>query len=156
MDKINGRSRSLPWLIRRKAAGRGQGWEPPASKLDVHSKHTADSHMSNTLVKQMSSSVLSTPAIVGICLGASLFLVLTAAVTCVCYRRRSHWAQGHEKLGGLGKPRGSADKPLALQQHPRRPTAVKSPAGPGGPPQYLKKSPSPTGPGKSPPGVSHP
>ncbi|XP_052121648.1 synaptotagmin-4, partial [Frankliniella occidentalis] len=101
---------------------------------------------------------VSTPAIVGICLGASLFLVLTAAVTCVCYRRRSHWSQGHEKLGGLGKPRGSGDKPLAMQQHPRpcprRPTAVKSPA--GGPPQYLKKSPSPTGPGKSPPGATTP
>lgn len=105
---------------------------------------------------------VSTPAIVGICLGASLFLVLTAAVTCVCYRRRTHWTQGHEKLDGLSKQRGSAfgsafgsaDKPLALQQHPRRPTAVKSPA--GGPTQYLKKSPSPTGPGKSPPGAVTP
>ncbi|XP_034240364.1 synaptotagmin-4 [Thrips palmi] len=100
-------------------------------------------------IRALEAGAVSTPAIVGICLGASLFLVLTAAVTCVCYRRRSHWAH-HEKLAG--KPR--VDKPLALQQHPRRTTAVKSPA--GGPTQYLKKSPSPTGPGKSPPGAGTP
>lgn len=44
------------------------------------------------------------------------------------------------------------EQPLAFQSH-RRPTAVKSPAGTSGGIHYLKKSPSPTGPSKNPPGV---
>ncbi|XP_023723886.1 synaptotagmin-4 isoform X1 [Cryptotermes secundus] len=88
---------------------------------------------------------VTTPALVGICLGATLFLVTVAAVTCFCYRRHSKPLQGGKK--GV---RGGPDKPLALQQH-RRPTAVKSPAGSVGT-HYLKKSPSPTGGARSPPG----
>ncbi|GLH05639.1 Synaptotagmin 1 [Gryllus bimaculatus] len=49
--------------------------------------------------------ILTTPALVGICLGATLFLVTVAAVTCFCYRRHSR------VLGGAGggrkkEPRG--------------------------------------------------
>jgi hypothetical protein len=89
---------------------------------------------------------VTTPALVGICLGATLFLVTVAAVTCFCYRRHSMLSQCGKK--GI---RGGLDKPLALQQH-RRSTAVKSPAGSAGT-HYLKKSPSPTGSVRSPPGV---
>jgi hypothetical protein len=89
---------------------------------------------------------VTTPALVGICLGATLFLVTVAAVTCFCYRRHSMLSQCGKK--GI---RGGPEKPLALQQH-RRPTAVKSPAGSSGT-TYLKKSPSPTGSVRSPPGV---
>ncbi|KDR15169.1 hypothetical protein L798_11062, partial [Zootermopsis nevadensis] len=88
---------------------------------------------------------VTTPALVGICLGATLFLVTVAAVTCFCYRRHSKLVQSGKK--GV---RGGPEKPLALQQH-RRPTAVKSPAGSAGT-HYLKKSPSPTGNARSPPG----
>nr|CAD7406653.1 unnamed protein product [Timema cristinae] len=84
---------------------------------------------------------LTTPALVGICLGTTLFLVTVAAVTCFCYRR-------HTRLTG-GKKR-SPDKPLTLHPH-RRPTAVKSPPGAAGS-HYLKKSPSPTNPARTPPG----
>lgn len=54
----------------------------------------------------------------------------------LCRRRR-----GHTKLG--------PDKSLAFRPPHRKPTAVKSP---GSTSHYLKKSPSPTGPAKSPPG----
>nr|CAD7423158.1 unnamed protein product [Timema monikensis] len=84
---------------------------------------------------------VTTPALVGICLGTTLFLVTVAAVTCFCYRR-------HTRLTG-GKKR-SPDKPLTLHPH-RRPTAVKSPPGAAGS-HYLKKSPSPTNPARTPPG----
>lgn len=94
------------------------------------------------------SFAVTTPALVGICLGATLFLVTVAAVTCFCYRRHSKLVQNGKK--GV---RGGPDKPLALQQH-RRPTAVKSPAGSAGT-HYLKKSPSPTGGARSPPGVRY-
>ncbi|KYN02386.1 Synaptotagmin-11 [Cyphomyrmex costatus] len=53
-----------------------------------------------------------------------------------CRRRREH-----TKL--------NSDKPLAFRPPHRKPTAVKSP---GSTSHYLKKSPSPTGPAKSPPG----
>lgn len=71
-------------------------------------------------------------------------------VTCYCLRRRRLNAMNAK----LGKRRHGPDQPLAFQTH-RRPTAVKSPAG-GNPTHYLKKSPSPTGSSKSPPGISGP
>lgn len=49
-----------------------------------------------------------------------------------------------------GKNRGP-EKPLAFRP-PKRPTAVRSPGGGSGT-HYLKKSPSPTGAAKTPPGV---
>lgn len=65
------------------------------------------------------------------------------AVTWYCYRRR--------RMANI--KRHGPDQPLAFHTH-RRPTAVKSPAGTGGGgTHYLKKSPSPTGPSKTPPGV---
>jgi hypothetical protein len=87
---------------------------------------------------------VSTPAVVGICLGATLFLFMVAALSCHCYCRHST---------GKKCSRGGRDKPLALQQR-RRPTAVKSPAGSTGT-HYLKKSPSPTGTMRSPSRVRH-
>lgn len=79
--------------------------------------------------------------IIGLCLGGAVFVLCMAAVTCYCYRqRRQHHAKRH-----------GPDQPLAFQTH-RRPTAVKSPA--GATTHYLKKSPSPTGPSKTPPGAS--
>ncbi|KAF4529314.1 hypothetical protein B566_EDAN011408 [Ephemera danica] len=90
----------------------------------------------------VSHFAVSTPALVGVCLGATLFLVTMAAVTCFCYRRRSPYTH---KLHA--KPRGSHDKPITL----RRPTAVKSP-GSGPTTHFLKKTPSPSG-VKSPPGA---
>ncbi|KAJ8943565.1 hypothetical protein NQ318_008268 [Aromia moschata] len=82
------------------------------------------------------------PTIVGLCLGGALFGVVIVAVTWYCYRRRM-----------LNNKRHGPDQPLAFHSH-RRPTAVKSPAGTGGGTHYLKKSPSPTGISKTPPGVS--
>lgn len=49
----------------------------------------------------------------------------------------------------LGKRHGP-ERPLAFRP-PKRPTAVRSPGGGGT--HYLKKSPSPTGTAKTPPGV---
>lgn len=49
----------------------------------------------------------------------------------------------------LGKRHGP-ERPLAFRP-PKRPTAVRSP---GGGTHYLKKSPSPTGVAKTPPGVN--
>ncbi|CAH0553645.1 unnamed protein product [Brassicogethes aeneus] len=83
------------------------------------------------------------PAVVGLCLGGAVFGVIMMAVTYYCYRRR-RMASGK---------RSGPDQPLAFHTH-RRPTAVKSPAGTGT--HYLKKSPSPTGPSKNPPGMSNP
>jgi synaptotagmin-4 len=82
---------------------------------------------------------VTTPALVGICLGATLFLVTMAAVTCFCYRKRSPYTHKlHSKR---------SEKPVTL----RKPTAVRSPNS-GPTTHFLKKSPSPTG-HKSPPGV---
>ncbi|CAB3359582.1 Hypothetical predicted protein [Cloeon dipterum] len=83
---------------------------------------------------------VTTPTLVAICLGATLFLVAMAAVTCFCYRRRSPYAA---KM--YAKQR--VDKPVTL----RKPTAVKSP-GSGPTTHFLKKSPSPTD-HKAPPGM---
>ncbi|CAH1379593.1 synaptotagmin-4 [Tenebrio molitor] len=86
---------------------------------------------------------VTSPTIIGLCLGGAVFVLCMAALTCFCYRqRRSHNAKRH-----------GPDQPLAFHTH-RRPTAVKSPA--GATTHYLKKSPSPTGPSKTPPGMSAP
>lgn len=102
---------------------------------------------------------LSTPAVVGICLGATLLLFSVAAVSCFCYRGHH---QPHGRLGKkLRSPVGHIDnKPLAF----RKPTAVKSPishqhcypsqhvvTSAAALAHHLKKSPSPTG-NKTPPG----
>uniref|UniRef100_A0A1B6CR94 C2 domain-containing protein n=1 Tax=Clastoptera arizonana TaxID=38151 RepID=A0A1B6CR94_9HEMI len=92
---------------------------------------------------------VSTPALVGICLAGTLFLATVGALTCVCYRRRQLLG-GHSKLSG-GKKRGGPDGTLVFH-HPRKPTAVKSPAGSSGGTHYLKKSPSPTSQGCTTPG----
>ncbi|XP_044761974.1 synaptotagmin-11 [Coccinella septempunctata] len=84
---------------------------------------------------------VSSPVIVAFCLAALFFFLCLAIVTYFLYRRRIRDAK-----------RGP-DMPLAFQTH-RRPTAVKSPA--GATTHYLKKSPSPTGPSKTPPGMSVP
>jgi len=91
------------------------------------------------------------PAIVGICLGATLFLLTAAVATCFCYKRRLTVGGLHDKF--VEHERGVARSGVACAQ-PRRPTAVRSPAGGPPPPHYIKKSPSPTG-ARSPPGVSH-
>lgn len=85
---------------------------------------------------------VSSPVIVAFCLAGLFFFVCLAIVTYLLYRRRIR----DEKRHGF-------DQPLAFQAH-RRPTAVKSPA--GATTHYLKKSPSPTGPSKTPPGMSVP
>lgn len=80
--------------------------------------------------------------VIALCLAGAVFGVCMVAATCFCYRRRR---------AANGKRHGP-EQPLAFHSH-RRPTAVKSPAGASS--HYLKKSPSPTGPGRSPPGVSN-
>lgn len=85
--------------------------------------------------------LVTSHAVLAICLGGILFVVFLAAVTCFCYKKRR--SQNQKRHG--------PDQPLAFHTH-RRPTAVKSPA--GATTHYLKKSPSPTGPSKTPPGVS--
>ncbi|GLV44143.1 Synaptotagmin 4 [Carabus blaptoides fortunei] len=95
---------------------------------------------------------VTTPAAVGICISATLFVLCVAALTYYCYRRRKNHL--NNKLG-KGRRHGGPNQPLAFQTH-RRPTAVKSPAGSGNTTHYLKKSPSPTGSSKSPPGISGP
>ncbi|KAF7281653.1 synaptotagmin 4 [Rhynchophorus ferrugineus] len=85
------------------------------------------------------------PTIVGLCVGGTLFAVLVLAATYYCYQRRRR----------LRIKRHGPEQPLAFHTH-RRPTAVKSPAGSGTGTHYLKKSPSPTGVSKTPPGISVP
>ncbi|EFN61539.1 Synaptotagmin-11 [Camponotus floridanus] len=79
---------------------------------------------------------VSTATLVTLCLGAAFLLCAVAMTWWLCRRRREH-----TKL--------SSDKSLAFRPPHRKPTAVKRP---GSPSHYLKKSPSPTGPAKSPPG----
>ncbi|XP_046400099.1 synaptotagmin-11 isoform X1 [Ischnura elegans] len=97
---------------------------------------------------------VTTPALVGILLGTTLFLVTVAAVTCLCYRRRHSLvllplhggvaqpfgrrrasAQPNSATASLFGPQGSlrkggcggnggCERPLVL----RRPTAVRSPS----------------------------
>ncbi|XP_071858102.1 synaptotagmin 4 [Bombus fervidus] len=78
---------------------------------------------------------VSTTSVVALCI--AVFLLCAVAMTCwLCQRRREH-----TKL--------NSDKSLAFRPPHRKPTAVKSP---GSTSHYLKKSPSPTGLAKSPPG----
>ena len=79
---------------------------------------------------------VTTATLIGECIGAGLLVCAVAMTWWLCRRRREH-----TKL--------SADKSLAFRPPHRKPTAVKSPGSQG---HYLKKSPSPTGPAKSPPG----
>ncbi|XP_012540713.1 synaptotagmin-4 [Monomorium pharaonis] len=79
---------------------------------------------------------VSTATLVTLCIGAAFLLCVVAMTWWLCRRRREH-----TKL--------SSDKSLAFRPPHRKPTAVKSP---GSTSHYLKKSPSPTGPAKSPPG----
>ncbi|XP_015928434.2 synaptotagmin-4 isoform X2 [Parasteatoda tepidariorum] len=91
---------------------------------------------------------VTTPALIGICLGSAFFLVTLAAVTCFCYKRRSPSASA-QKLSSVFK-KHHPDKPLVL----RKPTAVKSPSsGSVSGSILIKKSPSPTQPKISPPGT---
>ncbi|CAG0912688.1 unnamed protein product, partial [Notodromas monacha] len=79
----------------------------------------------------------STPALVGICLGASVFLVSMLAVSCLCYRRRAYHYKPYT--------RKFPERPMNF----RKPTAVKSP---GTQSHYLRKSPSPSSGFRTPPG----
>ncbi|CAL7944290.1 unnamed protein product [Xylocopa violacea] len=79
---------------------------------------------------------VSTTTIVALCIVAVFLLCAVAMTWWLCRRRREH-----TKL--------NSDKSLAFRPPRRKPTAVKSP---GSTSHYLKKSPSPTGPAKSPPG----
>lgn len=84
------------------------------------------------------SEQLSTPAVVGICLGGALLLISVAAVSCFCYRGHQQQSsrRHHKKLRPAHH--GGADF--------RKPTAVRSPNQPNvtTATHYLKKSPSPT------------
>ncbi|KAK9300171.1 hypothetical protein QLX08_007084 [Tetragonisca angustula] len=79
---------------------------------------------------------VSTTTVVALCIGAVFLLCAVAMTWWLCRRRREH-----TKL--------NSDKSLAFRPPHRKPTAVKSP---GSTSHYLKKSPSPTGLAKSPPG----
>nr|XP_018910718.1 PREDICTED: synaptotagmin-4 isoform X2 [Bemisia tabaci] len=81
----------------------------------------------------VSHFAVSTPAVVGICLGTTLFLTMVGAATCFCYRRR-YVTIGRNKLSG--------EKTLVFQH--RRSTAVRSPACSQTTTHYLKKTPSPS------------
>nr|CAG4647029.1 EOG090X05OW [Megafenestra aurita]SVE92371.1 EOG090X05OW [Megafenestra aurita] len=110
----------------------------------------------NVLV-DITKFAVSTPAVVGICLGGTLLLISVAAVSCFCYRGQQ--ARNGKKVRSPGSHIGSESRPLAF----RKPMAVKSPNQQqltyshhvGGSSSvavshHLKKSPSPTG-TKSPP-----
>jgi hypothetical protein len=104
---------------------------------------------------------VSTPAVVGICLGGVVLLISVAAVSCFCYRGHHQQTRSTKKARSPGSHIGSENRPLAF----RKPVAVKSPNNPqqlthsypvsGGSSvaisHHLKKSPSPTG-AKTPPG----
>ncbi|XP_024943813.1 synaptotagmin-4 isoform X2 [Cephus cinctus] len=79
---------------------------------------------------------VSTATLIGLCIGIAFLICMAATTWWLCRRRREH-----TKL--------NSDKSLAFRPPHRKPTAVKSP---GSTSHYLKKSPSPTGPAKSPPG----
>ncbi|XP_022900571.1 synaptotagmin-4 isoform X2 [Onthophagus taurus] len=83
---------------------------------------------------------VSSPTIVALCLGGAIFLLSLIAVTYFCYRRKRLQRAKY----------ANTDQPHPFRCR-RKPTAVKSPAGST---HYLKKSPSPTGAGKTPPGIS--
>nr|CAG4650954.1 EOG090X05OW [Simocephalus serrulatus]SVE94218.1 EOG090X05OW [Simocephalus serrulatus] len=110
-----------------------------------------------TVLVDITKFAVSTPAVVGICLGGTLLLISVAAVSCFCYRGQQ--ARNGKKVRSPGSHIGSENRPLAF----RKPMAVKSPnqqqltyshhvAGSSvAISHHLKKSPSPTG-VKSPPG----
>ncbi|KAG7204889.1 hypothetical protein KM043_005287 [Ampulex compressa] len=79
---------------------------------------------------------VSTATLVALCIGAAFLVCAVAMTWWLCRRRREH-----TKL--------SSDKSLAFRPPHRKPMAVKSP---GSTSHYLRKSPSPTGPARSPPG----
>ncbi|KAK2581692.1 hypothetical protein KPH14_002179 [Odynerus spinipes] len=81
---------------------------------------------------------VSTTTLVALCTGGAFLVCAVAMTWWLCRRRREH-----TKL--------NADRSLAFRPPRRKPTAVKSP---GSTSHYLKKSPSPTGPAKNPPGTS--
>lgn len=113
--------------------------------------------MSSTLLFPRDIKV-STPAVVGICLGGTLLLISVAAVSCFCYRGQQF--RSGKKVRSPGSHIGSENRPLAF----RKPVAVKSPNQQqlvyshhvGGSSvaisHHLKKSPSPTG-ARTPPGT---
>ncbi|CAD1470620.1 unnamed protein product, partial [Heterotrigona itama] len=78
----------------------------------------------------------STTTVIALCMGSVFLLGAVVMTWWLCRRRREH-----TKL--------NSDKSLAFRPPHRKPTAVKSP---GSTSHYLKKSPSPTGLAKSPPG----
>ncbi|XP_017768403.1 PREDICTED: synaptotagmin-11 isoform X2 [Nicrophorus vespilloides] len=94
-------------------------------------------------IKAIETAVDTPLTLIVICLVSAIVLLFLVAVTCFCYRRNRRLQNGK---------RHGPDQPLAFHSH-RRPTAVKSPAGTSTS-HYLKKSPSPTGPARSPPGMS--
>ncbi|PRD33073.1 UNVERIFIED_CONTAM: hypothetical protein NCL1_18518 [Trichonephila clavipes] len=105
---------------------------------------------SSIMILIVRAITVTTPALIGICLGSTFFLISLAAVTCFCYRRRSS-GSASQKLTSVLKKSHHPDKPLVL----RKPTAVKSPSsGSVGGPVLMKKSPSPTQSKISPPGGS--
>lgn len=81
---------------------------------------------------------ISTTTLIVLCTGGVSLVCAVAMTWWLCRRRREH-----TKL--------NADRSLAFKPPRRKPTAVKSP---GSTSHYLKKSPSPTGPAKNPPGTS--
>ncbi|XP_032791988.2 synaptotagmin-4 isoform X2 [Daphnia magna] len=112
-----------------------------------------------TVLVDITKFAVSTPAVVGICLGGVVLLISVAAVSCFCYR--GHQQQTRKKMRSPGSHLGSESRPLAF----RKPVAVKSPNSQqqlthshsisGGSSaaisHHMKKSPSPTG-AKTPPG----
>ncbi|XP_029037691.2 synaptotagmin-4 [Osmia bicornis bicornis] len=81
-------------------------------------------------------SVTTETVVILLCISSAFLLCAVAMTWWLCRRRREH-----TKL--------NSDKSLAFRPSHRKPMAVKSP---GSTSHYLKKSPSPTGPAKSPPG----
>nr|CAG4636989.1 EOG090X05OW [Ceriodaphnia reticulata]SVE72917.1 EOG090X05OW [Ceriodaphnia reticulata] len=112
-----------------------------------------------TVLVDITKFAVSTPAVVGICLGGTLLLISVAAVSCFCYRGQQQARGGKKVRSPGGSHIGSESRPLAF----RKPMAVKSPnqqqltySHPIGGSSvaishHLKKSPSPTG-AKTPPG----
>ena len=87
--------------------------------------------------------LVSTPAVVGICLGTALLLMSVAAVSCLCYRGRNN--HHNKKLRPTGAGSGGYRTGFETKALPfRKPTAVRSP-NTGTAHFYLKKTPSPTG-----------
>nr|SVE76366.1 EOG090X05OW [Daphnia longispina] len=103
-----------------------------------------------TVLVDITKFAVSTPAVVGICLGGVVLLISVAAVSCFCYRGQQI-TRGNKKVRSPGSHIGSENRPLAF----RKPVAVKSPNNSqqltSVTAHHLKKSPSPTG-AKTPPG----